>query len=478
MILLERNDMSGRCGICVPPFEILLLPQVDAGFLSYHKSSEMLVGDVHVRLSAMANEDAHSNELDALAAIPWVGRAVLLVDLDAFFASVEQLDHPAWRGKPVIVGGHADRRGVVSTASYEARKFGVHSAMPSATAERLCPEAIWTEGHYDRYREMSGKVMAILYDETPHVQQVSIDEAFVDITPTSVNREHPILVARRIQERVEQLGVTCSIGLGTTKSVAKLASDMDKPRGLTVVMPGSEANFMAPLPVRALSGIGAAAEKKLHAIGIEKLGDLANADDDVIIGLLGKAGRVMLDRARCEEHAPIEPDAEVKSVSNETSFAVDLTSRDDIEAAIATMAAKVGRRLRRKGLLGRTLALKVRYADFSARSTQRPLGEPCDDEFAFKDMLFDMLDDLWQPGMALRLVGVSVTGFDQSNESEQLSLFDESDPSDDGVSRRDLQKATDRVKERFGESALRYGRELRMHGTDTGTTSKNPADYK
>ena len=432
----------------------------------------------HDRLPIMVNMDAHRGELDAAASIPWEGKAILLVDLDAFFASVEQLDHPAWRGKPVIVGGHADRRGVVSTASYEARKYGVHSAMPSATAERLCPDAIWTEGHYDRYREMSTKVMGILFDETPHVQQVSIDEAFVDITPTAFNREHPILVARRIQDRVEHLGVTCSIGLGTTKSIAKLASDMDKPRGLTVVMPGGEKSFMAPLPVRALSGIGASAEKKLHELGIETLGDLASSEDDMIIGVLGKAGRVMLDRARCVEHAPIEPDDEVKSVSNETSFAKDLTSRDDIEAAIATMAAKVGRRLRRKGLAGRTLSLKVRYADFTTRSTQRPLDKPSDDEFVFKGMLFDMLDDLWQPGMALRLVGVAVTGFEQDSAYEQLSLFPEPGSGSDVAAKRDLQKATDKVKERFGESALRYGRELRLSGADTGTTSKNPADYK
>lgn len=438
----------------------------------------MSVEVAHDRLFGMANTKAHTWELNAMASIPWEGRAVLLVDLDAFFASVEQLDHPAWRGKPVIVGGHADRRGVVSTASYEARKYGVHSAMPAVTAQKLCPDAIWTEGHYERYREMSGKVMAILFDETPHVQQVSIDEAFVDVTPTSVNREHPVLVARRIQERVEHLGVTCSIGLGTTKSVAKLASDMDKPRGLTVVMPGSEKNFMAPLPVRALSGIGSAAEKKLHGIGVETLGDLADADDNVIVGMFGKVGRVMLDRARCEEHAPIKPDDEVKSVSNETSFAADLTARADIEAAIATMAAKVGRRLRRKGLAGRTLALKVRYSDLTARSTQRLLAEPCDDEFVFKEMLYDMLDDLWQPGMPLRLVGVSVTGFNGNDDFEQLSLFERFEADDGAAARRDLQKATDRVKERFGESAVRYGRELRMNGTDTGTTSKNPADYK
>ena len=427
----------------------------------------------------MDSTNQADSSLEALASLPWQGRAILLVDLDAFFASVEQLDHPAWRGKPVIVGGDAHRRGVVSTASYEARKFGVHSAMPSSTAERLCPDAIWTEGHYDRYREVSNQVMAILRDETPHVQQVSIDEAFLDVSPTAVNRENPILVAQRIQNRVAQLGVTCSIGVGTTKSVAKLASDMDKPRGLTVVLPGSEANFMAPLPVRALSGIGPSAEKKLHSRGIETLGDLMEADDAVVIGMLGKAGRVMLDRARCVEDAPVESDDEVKSVSSETSFAQDLVKREDIEAAIATMAAKVGRRLRREGLSGRTLALKVRYADFSVRTVQRPLKHASNNEHEFMAMLADMLDDLWQTGMPLRLVGVAVTDFDENQVPEQLALFEPDEPeAAENASHRNLQAATDKVKERFGEGALQYGRELRFRGADTGTTSKNPADYK
>ena len=209
---------------------------------------------------------------------PWEGAAILLVDLDAFFASVEQLDHPAWRGKPVIVGGDADKHGVVSTASYEARPYGVRSAMPSSTARRLCPDAIWTHGRFDRYREVSNAIMAILRSETPHVQQVSIDEAFLDVTPTVVNREHPVRVAQRIQRRVEELGVTCSIGAGTSKTIAKIASDMDKPRGLTVVYPGSERDFLAPLPVRVMSGIGASAEEKLKSRGIRTLGQLADAD--------------------------------------------------------------------------------------------------------------------------------------------------------------------------------------------------------
>ena len=423
-------------------------------------------------------ESVESFDLEAIASIPWEGRAVLLVDLDAFFASVEQLDHPAWRGKPVIVGGDAGKRGVVSTASYEARKFGVHSAMPSVTARKLCPEAIWTTGHFNRYREVSKQVMGILFDETPHVQQVSIDEAFCDVTPTSVNRDHPVAVARRIQDRVAQLGVTCSIGVGTTKSIAKLASDMDKPRGLTVVMPGSEFNFIDPLPVRALSGVGASTERKLKERGIETLGDLYHADTDEIIMLLGKVGRMLLDRVRGLEDDPIEPDDTVKSVSNETSFARDFTDRADIEAAIATMAAKVGRRLRRKGLAGRTLALKVRYADLAVRSAQVQLSKPADDEYLFIERLGPLLDELWQPGMALRLVGVAVSDFDDPHDTEQMELFAEDPPEERTPERRNLLAATDKVKERFGESSLQFGRDLRLKGSGTGSSSKNPEDYK
>ena len=417
--------------------------------------------------------------LDALQALPWNGKAVLLVDLDAFFASVEQLDHPAWRGKPVIVGGSADKRGVVSTASYEARTYGVHSAMPSSTARKLCPDAIWTHGHYARYREMSQAVMSILNDETPHVLQVSIDEAFLDVTPTAVNREHPVAIARRIQKRVDELGVTCSIGVGTTKSIAKIASDMDKPHGLTVVFPGGEMNFLAPLPVRALSGVGASAEAKLKDLGIETLGDLANADDARVIKLLGKAGKTMLDRVRGLEDDVIDPEDDVKSVSNELSFAVDLTERADIEAAIATMAAKVGRRLRRKGLKGSTLALKVRYQDRSVRSAQCQLKHPSDDEHEFMEHLIPLLDTLWSEGMPLRLVGVALSDYDERPDGEgQLPLFDTDEITGEDESLRNLIRATDAVRKRFGDAAVSYGKELRTNANTTGSSAKNPEDYK
>ena len=416
---------------------------------------------------------------------PWEGSAILLVDLDAFFASVEQLDHPAWRGKPVIVGGDADKHGVVSTASYEARPYGVRSAMPSSTARRLCPDAIWTHGRFDRYREVSNAIMAILRSETPHVQQVSIDEAFLDVTPTVVNREHPVRVAQRIQRRVEELGVTCSIGAGTSKTIAKIASDMDKPRGLTVVYPGSERDFLAPLPVRVMSG--ASAEEKLKSRGIRTLGQLADADLRMLERVFGKLGRVMHVRANGGDDAPVEQDDAVKSVSNEMTFATDLTRREDVEAAIATMAAKVGRRLRRKGLRGRTLALRVKFDDLSVRSVQRQLPRPSDDELAYTPLLYAMVDEVWRPGTPLRLIGVGMSGFSEEGVVQE-SLFDvaEAAPSADDVEpvvrderkRRGLIEATDLVKDRFGEAAVRFGHELRNEENTTGSSSKNPADYK
>ena len=285
--------------------------------------------------------------------VPWEGRAIGLLDLDAFFASVEQLDHPEWRGKPVIVGGDADRRGVVSTASYEARTFGVHSAMPAAQAARLCPDAIWTHGHFDRYREVSNEVMNIILDETPLVEQVSIDEAFFDVTPGRYSRESPVSICRRIQGRVSELGVSCSIGLGVCKSVAKVASEAQKPRGLTVVLPGSEAAFLAPLPVRAMSGIGPATEARLARMGIRTLGTLAVSSDDMLLSELGTMGPELRARAAGTERAAVgeraNPD-EAKSVSNERTFASDLTDEQAIRSALDATCAMVARRLRRKGL--------------------------------------------------------------------------------------------------------------------------------
>ena len=395
----------------------------------------------------------------------WEGPAIGLMDLDAFFASVEQLDHPEWRGKPVIVGGAADERGVVSTASYEARTYGVHSAMPSAQARRLCPDAIWTHGHFDRYREMSAQVMAILADETPYVDQVSIDEAFFDVTPGRFASESPVAIAQRIARRVSELGITCSIGLGTSKTVAKIASDRDKPRGLTVVLPGTEESFLAPLPVRAMSGIGKSAEAALKKAGIHTLGQLAEAPRGVLGAVFGVNGEQMRLRARGLEASAVtavDVEDEVKSVSNERTFAHDLTDRRDVDAALHLLGETVGRRLRRRGLAGRTVTVKIKFSYGEGRTIQRKLAHPTDDENIFVEAALGLMDEVWREGMHIRLLGIGVSDF-KAASGIQTDLFCEVDERGAVASdRRDLSVAVDRVRERFGDASVGFGRAARF----------------
>ena len=406
----------------------------------------------------------------------------MLLDLDAFFASVEQLDHPDWRGKPVIVGGDAHKRGVVSTCSYEARAYGVHSAMPSVTAKRLCPDAIWTPGNFARYREVSDQVMAIMHDESPFMQQVSIDEAFLDITPTRPSSEHPVSIAKRIQERVDELGVTCSIGLGVSKSVAKVASDFDKPHGMTIVYPGREASFLAPLPLKTMSGIGPQSVKGLEALGLHTLGDVAQADLGLLERVFGSTARMMQKRCQGSDDDAVEDGDAAKSISNEISFAQDITTRTDVEAALFSVCAKVGRRLRMKELKAQGISLKMRYADRSVRQHQCHLDAPSDSEYVFMEALVPLLDDIWAPGVRVRLIGVAsfaLTDAYDDSAPVQTTLFDEQSETNDYQQRSDtLSKATDQVRNRFGEGAVRYGREIRTSANLTGSSSKNPADYK
>ncbi|MDO4890984.1 MAG: DNA polymerase IV [Coriobacteriaceae bacterium] len=440
-----------------------------------------------MKMESTRPERVRSDYPDGISLPPWNGRAIMLVDLDAFFASVEQLDHPSWRGKPVIVGGDPDKRGVVSTASYEARKFGVHSAMPSSTARRLCPQAIWTSGHYSRYKEMSDRVMRILLDESPFMQQVSVDEAFLDVTPTAHIPEHPVLIAQRIKARVAELGITCSIGLGVSKSVAKIASDADKPDGLTVVFPGREADYLAPLPIRTMSGIGEAAERKLASFGLKTLGDIAHASDSMLANVFGKNAHMMRMRCLGADESPVVQDDEVKSVSNEMSFATSLSSRQEIERALATMTAKVCRRLRKKSLKATTFALKIRYEDLKIRTAQLRMDSPADDEYLVTAALEGLIDQVWTPGMLVRLVGVAASGFGGEGEVVQGRLFDmpatdgstrQPEPAIDDARRSGLIAATDKIRDRFGERAVNFGRENATLGSTTGSGAKNPQDYK
>ena len=398
----------------------------------------------------------------------WNGPAIGLMDLDAFFASVEQLDHPEWRGKPVIVGGSPEKRGVVSTCSYEARVYGVRSAMSSAQAKRLCPEAIWTPGHFDRYREMSARVMAILADETPFVDRVSIDEAFFDISPGRFCDEHPIQIAQRISCRVSELGVTCSIGLGRNKTVAKIASERDKPRGLTIVTPGTEHGFLAPLPVRAMSGIGAAAESALARVGIRTLGQLAEASDGLLSPIFGINAELVRRRAaglEVSEVRAIDAPNDVKSVSNERTFAHDLTDPSDVKAAIQLLSESVGARLRRRGLAGRTVTLKLKYSFGEGRTIQRKLAHATDDENVFGAVACDLLASIWTEGMHIRLVGVGVSDFGPDPHGIQTDLFCAVDERGAMASdKRDLAVTLDALRERFGNDAVSFGRSTRFGG--------------
>lgn len=398
----------------------------------------------------------------------WRGRALLLVDLDAFFASVEQLDHPEWRGKPVIVGGRSDRRGVVSTASYEARAYGVHSAMPSATAERLCPDAIWTSSHFDRYHELSAQVMGILKDESPLLEQMSIDEAYLDVSPGRYTGEDPVAIAARIQARVAELGITCSIGVATGKAVAKIASDMDKPRGLTVVYPGGEAAFLAPMDVRAMPGVGKQSAERLRRIGIRTLGALADAPLDRLVPVFGVNAQAVRDRARGIDPREIVTESEVKSVSHERTFATDLVTHEEIEDAIDMLGPMVGRRLRKKGLAGHTVTLKLRYADLSRRTAQKGLPANVDDETVFIPVAKRLIDEIWCPGDSVRLVGLGISGFEAHDE--QLGLFaDEELPAGNA----ELLSAADKIRDKFGDGMLKFGRELKIRHETSGTTGMN-----
>ena len=409
----------------------------------------------------------------------WAGCAIGLLDLDAFFASVEQLDHPEWRGKPVIVGGDPSRRGVVSTASYEARAFGVHSAMSSAQAQRLCPDAIWTQGHFERYREMSARVMAILEAETPYVEQMSVDEAFFDVTPGRFSHESPVAIVERVAQAVSELGVTCSIGLAPNKTCAKIASERNKPNGLTVVWPGTQAAFLAPLPVRTMSGVGPSTERALADMGIRTLGQLARADARTLEARLGVVGPRLRTRAAGEERSCValrsEP-GQVKSVSNERTFSQDLTTREDVTAAVGYISAVVARRLRRKGLAGRTVTLKLDYAYGNGRSARRTLPERTDDERAIARAARELLGELWSEGVHVRLMGVGVSSFEEGGP-RQLGLFD-----DEGARVREqartksLASASDALRERFGDGAVMYGSELRVRGRVSNTAPQGKDD--
>lgn len=383
----------------------------------------------------------------------WIGRAVLHVDMDAFFASVEQLDHPEWRGRPVIVGGAPGGRGVVSAASYEARAFGVRSAMPSAQAARLCPDAIWARGRFDRYRELSATIRSVLLSVTPLVQQVSIDEAYLDVTPTGHRPEDPVAIADDIRSRVDALGLSCSIGVAASKTVAKIASDHDKPHGITVVRPGEEAAFLAPLPVRAIPGVGAATAARLREAGLRTLGDLARLDERSALQLLGSYGPDLARRARGVDDRRVQEADAVKSLSHEHTFARDVRERTEVERTLRELVGRVTRRLRHKTLAARTFTVKLRYADFTTATASRTLDAASDLDSEIAPVALALLRSAWTPGTGLRLIGFGASGF--ADPACQLQLLEGNQET--RLRERALAESVDGIRRRFGSDAIAFG---------------------
>ena len=382
-------------------------------------------------------------------------RAILHVDMDAFFASVEQHDRPELAGLPLVVG-HAGARGVVAAASYEVRRFGVRSAMPMSTALRLCPTAVCVPPRIARYREVSGQVFAVFREITPLVQGLSLDEAFLDVTASTRLLGEPPAIARRIKEQIRaRTGLTASVGVATNKLIAKIASDLDKPDGLTVVAPERVRAVLDPLSVRRLPGLGRKLGEKVQAAGVRTLGDLRTAPDAVLWPLFGRDTPRMRERAAGIDERPVLTDLEEKSLSAEDTFARDLSDPRELDTHLCRLAAKVGERLRRKGLMAGRIGVKIRCHDFATFTRQRSIAPPAQEERAIREVARDLLRR-WlteHRGAKLRLLGIVLT---ELAPAAQIGLF-ESAP--DGASER-LDVALDQVRERFGSRALRRGNML------------------
>jgi DNA polymerase-4 len=352
-------------------------------------------------------------------------RWILHADLDAFYASVEQLDNPELRGKPVVVGGPPEARAVVTTASYEARVFGVRSAMPMSTALRLCPQAIRVSPRFERYGEISGEVMGVFRALTPLVEPLSLDEAFLDVTKRLSRYQSVEDVARRLKADVKaKTKLTVSIGAATNKTVAKIASDMRKPDGLVVVPSGGEAAFLAPLPVRALWGVGPRTEETLKNAGFETIGQLAEAHEAQIESLMGSRGPFLLQMARGLDDRPVEPEQERKSVGAETTFPRDLPDGAELRGELRRVALDAARRLVKSEATCRTVVLKLRYSNFHTISRQNsaPIGTADADEIVSR--AHALLDAVVGEGDMFRLIGVHCTNLAEVEGAKgQLGLW-------------------------------------------------------
>jgi len=375
-------------------------------------------------------------------------RWIMHVDMDAFYASVEILDNPNLKGLPVIVGGRS-ARGVVSTCSYEARKFGVHSAMPLFEARRLCPHGVYLPVRPHRYAEISGKIMAIFRETSPLVEQLSIDEAFLDLTGME-RLGGAETIAHQVQDRIqEELKLSASVGLAPNKFLAKLASDMDKPHGFVKITPGEAEAMLAPMPVTKIFGIGRSAEDKLKQFGIEKIGQLASADVAILRKVFGINAEQVKRLARGLDDRPVVNEEEAKSIGKENTFDYDLTDFESCRDEVLDLSGQVGWRLRRENLAGHTVTLKVKFADFHT-ITRSSTGDRL---IAWDEEIFSLAEQMWRkinvkPGV--RLLGVSVSNLFRPEDEPVLGFAE-----DERMQRRN--RAIDSLKSKFGENIIKRG---------------------
>jgi DNA polymerase IV len=374
-------------------------------------------------------------------------RTIIHVDLDAFFCSVEELRDPSLAGTAFAVGHPAEARGVISTASYEARRYGVHSALPTARAMRLCPHLKLLRPNYKLYREYSERVMAYFHAETPIIEQISIDEAFLDLTGDARPGGE---VAARLKRKIrEQLGLPSSFGVASNKLVAKIATNVGKPDGLMVVPPGQEAAFLAPLPLEMLWGAGPKTRERLAALGLRTIGDLAGWPQADLERRFGVAGADLARHARGEDDRPLETEREAKSISKEVTFARDVTEAGALRRTLLELCEQVGASLREHGLQARTVKLKLRWPPFETLTRQSTLPQPSDREAEIFAAAMELFEKAWDGRRPVRLIGVGVSGLQAP--ARQLSLFDV----DQGERQAKLAEAVDRIRERFGWEAMK-----------------------
>ncbi len=383
-------------------------------------------------------------------------RKIIHLDLDAFFCAVEELDHPELAGKAFAVGGRSGERGVIASCSYPARRKGVHSAMPTAQALRLCPELILVSGRHGRYGEQSDRVMEILKQYTPLMEQVSIDEAFLDVSDLP---QEPEIIAREIQAKVAvATRLPCSLGVASNKLVAKIATDTGKargkgdtyPRAILVVPPGKEAEFLAPLPTKSMWGVGPKTEEALSKLGIHTLGELAGCSEEFMIKRFGRHGPDLIRSARGIDNSPVVVEYEAKSISQETTFDRDTSDLVYLRQTLRQLAAQVGYRLRQSGVLAGVVRIKLRWSDFSTHTRQVSVDPPTDQDGVIYAKANELMMSLWESGRQVRLLGVGTSNFKEQNR--QMNLWET--PTD---KERRLLSALDELRERYGRNAVLRG---------------------